>query len=84
VEDLSEAKHAVQMLAYIERYYVPGEGFRSHPKTEAALEAQRKETIEAIVKALQAYSMQDIGNDREAWEKWLKTLGDKQGGEMDG
>jgi Sec-independent protein translocase protein TatA len=72
VETLSEAKQAIDMLGYIEQYYVPGEGYRSNPKIEAALEAQRKKTIEAIVRALQAYSGQDIGNDREAWENWLK------------
>lgn len=80
VETFSEAKQAVDMLGYIARYYVAGEGYRSHPGIEAALEAQRKETIAAIVRALQAYSGKDIGNDREAWAEWLKTLGDKQGG----
>ncbi len=70
IDTWREATHSVDMLGYIEGYYVPGPGYRSHHGTERALEEQRKKTMQTIVKALQQFSGETFGNDPNAWEKW--------------
>ena len=80
VGNLTEAAKAIDMLRYIEAYYVAGPGYRSDYETERRLEEQRKKTIEAIVSALQVYSGKSIGDDPNAWETWMKSLGARQRG----
>jgi hypothetical protein len=41
VLDWTEAGHAIDMLEYTSSYDVPGPGYRSDPRTEAALAQQR-------------------------------------------
>lgn len=74
IDTWREATHAVDMLRYIEIYYVPGPGYRSYRDTERALEEQRKKTMQTIVKALQQYSGETFGNDPNAWDKWKDNV----------
>jgi hypothetical protein len=61
VGDWQEADHAIDMLEYVQLYYVPGPGYRSHAQTEAALEAQRARTLAAIVACLRRFCGEDFG-----------------------
>lgn len=64
----ADAIRTAEVLGYAQTYYVPSDGFRSDPITEAALEAQRKETVDALVEALKTYTKQDFGKDASAWK----------------
>jgi hypothetical protein len=55
LEDDNDARRAVDMLTYIQNYYVVAEGYRSDPETERRLESQRAETLRAISAALDNY-----------------------------
>jgi len=72
IGSMTAAAEAIDMLRYINGYYVVAPGYRSNPETERRLEAQRKKTIDTIVNALQVYSGKSIGNDPNAWETWMK------------
>jgi hypothetical protein len=72
VRNVKEVDHAIDMLEYVQWYYVPGPGFHSDERTEAALEAQRTRTISAIVSALREFTGQDFGADAERWRAWRK------------
>lgn len=72
VRNWKEAERATDMLEYVQRYYVPGPGYRSDEKTEAKLDAQRGRTVEAIVAALKEFTGQDFGSDHEQWREWLR------------
>jgi hypothetical protein len=72
VHTRAEAKRAIDMLDYVQRYYVPGPSYRSDEKTEAKLEAQRARTVRAIVAALSEFTGQDFGEDAETWREWLR------------
>jgi hypothetical protein len=65
-----EADRAIGMLEYVQSYYVPGPGYRSNPRTEAALEEQRARTVAAIVSALREFTGEDFGTDPEEWRAW--------------
>jgi hypothetical protein len=69
----AEVDRAVGMLEYISGYYVPADGYRSNPQTEAALEAQRAKTLSTIAGALREYTGKDLGPDAKAWRDWLAT-----------
>lgn len=56
IHDDSDAWRAVEMLEYIQSYYVVADGYRSDPATERALEEQRDRTMHEICSALDAYS----------------------------
>jgi hypothetical protein len=47
-----DASRAMEMIGYIETYYVPRDGYRADPRTDAALEDQRKRTIEQLTAAV--------------------------------
>jgi hypothetical protein len=70
IRSKGEAAHAVDMLRYIQGYYVPGPGYRSDSPTEAALEAQRRKTSATIVKALEEFTGERYGLDVDKWEAW--------------
>lgn len=70
VRNLREAERAIGMLQYAGDYYRPIEGYRSHPRTEAALEEQRTRTLRAIATALRAYSGKDFGANVIQWRTW--------------
>src|SRR5262245_58258353 len=71
VHTWEEAERALDMLEYVQRYYVPGPGYRSDEKTEAKLEAQRERTVQAIVSALKEFTGQDFGVGAEQWREWV-------------
>jgi len=70
VRDWSEADHAIDMLEYVQHYYVTGPGYRGDPVTEAALEKQRERTLNMIASALREYTGQDFGVDATRWRAW--------------
>lgn len=70
VRNLREVERAIDMLQYVGGYYRSIEGYRSHPRTVAALEAQRTRTLRAIATALRVYSGEDFGTDVIQWRTW--------------
>ncbi len=66
-----DAIRTAEMLGYAQTYYVVGEGYRSTPEVEEALEAQRTETEAVFVKALQKYTGQDFGTNSANWLGYL-------------
>jgi hypothetical protein len=58
------------MVGYISSYYVPGPGYRGPLGVEAALERQRRESIERMVEALERYTGLDYGTNVERWTEW--------------
>jgi hypothetical protein len=71
VQNKQDAVRAVAMLRYARAYYVPDDGYRGDPQTEAALESQRQRTMASIAHALEEYSGKDYGTSVEDWERWL-------------
>ena len=71
VSSHEDAIRTANMLEYAQQYYVPGGEYRSTPEIEAALQMQRRETIEAFVKALRDYTGEDFGTDSAQWLKYL-------------
>jgi hypothetical protein len=65
-----EAIRAVDMLRYVQDYYVPRPGYRSDSATEAALQAQRQQTSNTIVSALEEFIGERYGLDVDQWETW--------------
>lgn len=66
------AVHAAEMVGYMSHYYVPGEGYRGPAAVEAALEAQRRKSIDLVVASLQRYTGLDYGTNVEQWTKWAQ------------
>ncbi len=69
VTNREEAIHAVDMMKYVQNYYVSGDGYRSNPETENAIATQRQKTLQTIGHALESYSGERYGMDIEKWEK---------------
>ncbi len=67
-----DAIRTAEMLAYVQGYYVPANGYRGTPETEAALQSQRKATIDCFVEALHTYTGEDFGADSEKWLEYLQ------------
>jgi hypothetical protein len=74
VRSNAEAVRAIDMLRYIERYYVPADGYHSEPVNEAALEAQRRKTMSAIVAALEQFTGKPFGLDLAKWDACRERL----------
>jgi hypothetical protein len=70
IQDDQDAFRAIGMLRYIERYYVPGEGYRSDSATEEALQATRRQAMDEIIASLECYTGEHFGNDLDRWEAW--------------
>jgi hypothetical protein len=70
IRSKEEAIRAVDMLRYIQGYYIPGPGSRSDSGTEAALEAQRRKTSATIAQALEEFTGERYGLDVDRWETW--------------
>jgi hypothetical protein len=68
----ASAIHAAEMVGYISSYYVPGPGYRGPLEVEAALERQRRESIERIVASLERYTGLDYGTNVEWWTQWAE------------
>lgn len=71
LKDWHEASNAIGMIGYVQRYYVPGPGYRGTARTEAELEEQRARTLSAIVAGLRDFTRQDFGTDETRWRQWL-------------
>src|SRR6516164_7385635 len=70
IRNKEEAIRAVDMLRYIQDYYVPGPGYRSDSTTESALQAQRQKTVSTIARALEQFTGERYGEDVDKWEAW--------------
>jgi hypothetical protein len=55
IHNPNDAARAAEMVEYIRNYYVVSDGYRSDTDADAALENQRRETIERINAALRKY-----------------------------
>jgi len=75
VRNVREAERAIDMLEYVQGYYVPTAGYHSDAQTEALLEAQRTKTLRAIAGALERFSGQDFGVDVTRWREWQQRHG---------
>jgi hypothetical protein len=64
------AIHAAEMVGYIHSYYVPGPGYRGPLDVEAALERQRRDSIERIVASLERYTGLHHGTNVKRWTEW--------------
>jgi hypothetical protein len=62
IRSWEEAFRAIDMLRYIQAYYVPGPGYRSDPYTEAALEAQRQQTMATTQRRLKTSPARTTGS----------------------
>lgn len=65
IKTSQEAQKATEILAYIEKYYVPADGYRSDANTEQKLERQREHTMRRITDALEEYAAR-IGSNANA------------------
>lgn len=80
LKDDGEAKYMIERLEYVQWYCVPSNGYRGDAATEAALQAQRSATMEAIIAPLRRYSVEDYGIDVDRWRKWLNRRTGTKGG----
>ncbi len=80
IESQRNALRTAEMLEYIQGYYFPGEGYRSTPQIEEALQSQRQETIDAFVGSLREYTKQDFGRDSDMWLAFLQSSGEGDDG----
>jgi hypothetical protein len=62
-----QAIRTVEMLEYVQNYYVPAEGYRGTAEVEAALKRQRQKTVDAFVNALRGYTGKDFGTNSAEW-----------------
>jgi hypothetical protein len=68
----ASAIHAAEMVGYMSSYYVPGECYRGSAAVEAALEAQRRQSIAMVVASLERYTGLDYGTNVERWTEWVE------------
>lgn len=68
----ASAIHAAEMVGYVSRYYVPGEGYRGPVEVEAGLETQRQQTLGQLVSSLERYTGLTYGTNVERWTEWAR------------
>lgn len=73
VTNKASAIEAADMMAYIERFYVPSAGYRGSPEIESELAAQREASIRRIAEALRGYTKLEHGTSVEYWSKWARS-----------
>jgi hypothetical protein len=73
VTNKASAIEAAEMMAYIERFYVPGAGYRGTPEIERELAAQREASIRRIAEALRSYTKLEHGTNVEHWSIWARS-----------
>jgi len=56
ITNSASAIHAAEMIGYMSTYYVPGPGYHGPMEVEAALEKQRRTSIELVVGSLERYT----------------------------
>ena len=66
------AIHAAEMLKYMSYYYVPGAGYRGSAEVEAALQLQRRKSIDLVATSLERYTGLDYGANVGLWTEWAK------------
>ena len=71
IRDDRQARSAIEMLDYIQWYYVPQGSYHADPDTEDALQSQRLSTMETIAEALGKYSGKEYGVEVDRWREWL-------------
>ena len=74
IESHYDAVRTAEMLGYVQRYYVPGEGYRGTPRIEDALQLQRQDTIDSLVASLRDFTGEDYGTDSDKWLTFLKSF----------
>lgn len=67
------AIHSAEMLGYIDRYYVPGPGYRGPAAVEAELEKQRRESMQRIIASLEKHTGLKYGTNVDRWIDWAKA-----------
>jgi hypothetical protein len=72
IENEREAIAAVEILKYIEQYYVPGAGYRGTAAVEENLERTRADVVQKISNALANYSGTNFGTNALAWQNWAE------------
>ena len=72
ITNAASARDTAGMVGYVNRYYVPGEGYRGPAEIEAALETQRQRTIGLLVAALERYTGLAYGTNVERWRVWAE------------
>lgn len=83
----ASAVAAAGIIGYMNGYYVPGPGYRGPVDIEAALEAQRRDSINRVVAALERYTDLDYGTNAQRWTAWIeerKKQLSNQKGDQDG
>jgi hypothetical protein len=75
----ASAIQAAKMVAYMSWYYVPSPGYRGPADVEAALQSQRRKSMENIVAALEKHTGLHFGVDPKRWEKWAEEQQARQG-----
>ncbi len=68
-----DAVRTAEMLGYVQRYYVPSDGYRSTQEIESALETQRQQTVATFISAMQDYSGENFGTNSDIWLEHLSV-----------
>ena len=74
IDSQKKARHAIDMYEYTTFYYTSGEGYFHSDKMASKLENQRKNTLDTIVKSLEAYTGLQHGHEISKWKNWAATL----------
>jgi hypothetical protein len=72
IQNDQDAFRAVDSLRCMEQYYLPSDGYRSDPSTEAALQTERSKAMAAVIESLERYTGEHHGWNLDQWEAWRK------------
>jgi hypothetical protein len=72
ISDDASAIRAAEMVAYMDWYYVPAPGYRGPADVEAALEMQRRKSIDRVVASLERYTGLRFGANTKRWAEWAE------------
>jgi hypothetical protein len=72
ITDDASAIRAAEVVAYMSWYYVPAPGYRGPADVEAALEAQRRKSIDRVVASLERYTGLKYGANAKRWAEWAQ------------
>jgi hypothetical protein len=79
ISDDASAIRAAEMVGYMSHYYVPGPGYRGPADMEAALETQRRKSIDRVVASLEQYTGLRLGAKPQRWTEWAQEQKDRPG-----
>lgn len=74
IRDANEAGRSLEMLEYIERYYVVAPGYSSNPETDSRLDRQRDETMQSISRALDRFIEGDACVNADVWRSRKSSI----------